>query len=49
MVGVNPKTLNKRRWKTFRDLRNSIRQSGRLPIGSKTKDGDIESWEDDKE
>lgn len=49
LVDVNPKTLNKKRWKPFRDLRDSMRESGGIPMGSKTKDGDLEAWEDASE
>ncbi len=49
LAGVNPKTLNKKQWKPFRDLRDSMRQSGGIPMGSKTKDGDLEAWEDASE
>ncbi len=48
-VGVNAKTLNKKQWHPFRTLRNSMRDAGPIPTGSKSKDSNLEAWENDRE
>ena len=48
-VGVNVKTLHKMRWRPFLELRDSMRGEEPPPTGSKSKDGDIEAWENDRE